>query len=64
MEAIELSVARTYVAIGALAEGADNDQARCFGSALVEGLSLDELAADELTPALQRSVEGFVDDCR
>jgi len=64
MAAIELAVARTYVAVGALEEGADEEQARCFSSALVGGLTLDELAADELSPALERKVAGLAVACR
>jgi hypothetical protein len=64
MGAIELAVARTYVAVSILEEGAEEDQARCFSSALVGGLTLDELAAEELSPALERKVAGLAVACR
>ena len=63
-DAVELAVARSFVAAGALEEGADTDQARCFGSALVNGLTLDELSSDELSPALEQRVAGLAAGCR
>jgi hypothetical protein len=64
MDAIELAVARTYVAVGALQGGADEEQARCFSSALVGGLTLDELASEELLPDLEQKVAGLAAGCR
>jgi hypothetical protein len=64
MTAIEMAVARTYIAAGALDEGAEEDQARCFGSALVNGLDLEEIASAQPSAALQRRVAGFVAQCQ
>ncbi|MEA2686727.1 MAG: hypothetical protein QOE93_1922, partial [Actinomycetota bacterium] len=63
-EAMSLAVSRSYVAVSALADGAEEEQAECFASALVLGLTLDELGADETTPALDRKIAGIVSDCR
>jgi len=63
-DAVGLAVTRSYVAAGALEEGAGDDQARCFGTALVNGLTDDELAVDDLSPAVQRKVAGFATGCR
>ena len=62
--ALDLAVTRGYVAAGALDDGADLDAARCFGSALVEGLTDDELLDEDPTPAVQRKVAGFADACQ
>jgi hypothetical protein len=62
--ALDLAVTRSYVAVDALDEGADADAARCFGSALVNGLTDEELAADQLTPAVERKVTAISAGCR
>jgi len=63
-DAVDLAVARSYVAASALAEGANDEQARCFASALVDGLSDEELAIEEPSPAVERRVAGFAAACR
>ncbi len=62
--ALELAVTRTYVAVDALDEGASREEARCFGSALVLGLTDEELIVDEPTPATLRKAAGFIEDCQ
>ncbi|HVF13294.1 MAG TPA: hypothetical protein VM942_01775 [Acidimicrobiales bacterium] len=62
--AVELAVTRSYVAASALDEGADVDQARCFGAAVVDGLSDEELLVDELSAASERKVARFAAGCR
>jgi hypothetical protein len=62
--ALDLAVTRSYVAVDALDEGSDPDAARCFGSALVNGLTDDELNADTLTPAVERKVTAITAGCR
>ncbi len=62
--ALDLAVTRSFVAADALDEGASPDEARCFGSALVFGLTDEELAVEEPTVAILRKAAGFVDACR
>jgi len=64
MAAVELAVTRSYVAAGSLDEGADADQARCFASALVTGLTDEELATEDPSPGVARRVAGFANACR
>ena len=63
-DALDLAVTRSYVAADALDGGADPDAARCFGSVLVNGLTDEELAADEATPAVERKVAALAATCR
>ena len=63
-QAVQLAAARGYVAVGTLDEGATPDQAKCFGSVVVNGLTLEELAADELSPGLERKIAGLVQACQ
>lgn len=62
--AVELAVTRSYVAAGALEEGADNEQARCFASALVAGLTQEELASEDPSPAVERKAAAIAARCR
>ncbi len=63
-DALDLAVTRNYVSADALDGGADADAARCFGSVLVNGLTDEELAADEATPAVERKVAALAATCR
>ncbi len=64
VDAVGLAAARNHIAASALQEGADNDVARCFGSAVVDGLTNDELAVEEASPALVGRVADIAADCR
>ena len=64
MTAVQLAVTRSYIAAGALDDGADNDQARCFASGLIEALTEDELAADEPPPGVARKAADVAARCR
>jgi len=61
--ALDLAVARSYVAADALEDGADPDAARCFASALVEQLTDDELADESPTPAVRSKVLAIIEEC-
>ncbi len=61
--ALDLAVTRSYAAADALEDGADPDAARCFGSALVEQLTDDELADESPTPAVRRKVAAIIEEC-
>ena len=61
--ALDLAVTRSYAAADALEDGADPDAARCFGSALVERLTDDELADESPTPAVRRKVAAIIEEC-
>jgi hypothetical protein len=63
-QAVQLAATRGYVAVGTLDDGATPDQAECYGSVLVNGLTQDELAADELSPSLQGKIAGLVQACQ
>ena len=63
-QAVQLAAARGYVAVGPLDEGATPDQAECFGSVVVNGLTQEELAADELSPGLERKIAELVQACQ
>ena len=63
-QALQLAAARGYVAVGTLDEGATTDQAKCFGSVVANGLTPEELAADELSPSLERKVAELVQACQ
>jgi hypothetical protein len=63
-QAVQLAAARGSVAVGTLDEGATPDQAKCFGSVVVNGLTLEELAADALSPRLERKIAGLVQACQ
>ncbi len=62
--AVELAVARSFIAAGVLEEGFEVEQARCFGSAVVDGLTYDQLASEDASPAVLRMVAGFAAACR
>ena len=62
-QALQLAAARGYVAVGTLDEGATPDQAKCFGSVMVNGLTLEELAADELSPSLELRIAELGQAC-
>ncbi|MEA2900692.1 MAG: hypothetical protein QOH36_579 [Actinomycetota bacterium] len=61
--ALDLAVTRSYAAADALDDGADPDAARCFGSAIVEQLTDDELADESPTPAVRSKVGDIIDAC-
>jgi hypothetical protein len=63
-QAVQLAAARGYVAVGTLDEGATPDQAECFGSVVVNGLTLEEIAADELSPSLELKIAELVQACQ
>jgi hypothetical protein len=63
-QAVQLAAARGYVAVGTLDEGATPDQAECYGSVVVNGLTLEEIAADELSPSLERKIAELVQACQ
>jgi hypothetical protein len=63
-QAVQLAAARGYVAVGTLDGGATPDQARCYGSVVVNGLTQEELAADGLSPSLERKIAGLVQACQ
>jgi hypothetical protein len=63
-QAVQLAATRGYVAVGTLADGATPNQAECYGSVLVNGLTQDELAADELSPSLQGKIAELVQACQ
>ncbi|MEA2716625.1 MAG: hypothetical protein QOI99_942 [Actinomycetota bacterium] len=62
--ALDLAVTRSYAAADALSGGAGVDQARCFASALVNGLTDEELAAETRSDAVQLRVSGFRAGCQ
>ncbi|MEA2827541.1 MAG: hypothetical protein QOG43_1980, partial [Actinomycetota bacterium] len=63
-QALQLAATRGYVAVSTLDEGATPDQAECFGSVLVNGLTPEELAADDVSPSLEREISGLVQACQ
>ena len=63
-QAVQLAATRGHVAVGTLEEGATPDQAECFGSVVVNGLTQEELAADELSPGLERKIAGLAWACQ
>jgi hypothetical protein len=64
MDAVNLAVARSYVAASALDEGAEVDFARCFASALVNGLTGDELNDEDPPLRVQRKAAALAVACR
>ena len=63
-QALQLAATRSHVAVGTLDEGATPDEAKCYGSVVVNGLTQEELAADELSPGLERKISRLVQACQ
>jgi hypothetical protein len=55
---------RAAVTAGALSEGATDEQARCFGHAVVEEFSVDELLVEVADPAMEQRIGEVAAGCR
>jgi hypothetical protein len=65
-EALGLALSRSYFGIGVLQSGATEEQARCFGDALVHAFTLDELNDPEFgadDPTVQQTVQDIAFGC-
>ena len=65
-DALDVALTRTYVAIGMLSSGANDDQARCLADALVHRYSPQQLNDPELglDPEFQAELRRLAEPCR
>ncbi len=64
LDAFEYIADRGPLPVDSPEGGATAEQAKCFGSVVVNGLTLEDLAADELSPSLQRKIAELVQACQ
>lgn len=64
IDAVQLAVTRTYIALDVADEGGTREQSRCVASSVIDEFSDEELASDELTPEQARRITRLALACR